>query len=117
MAKVALIFKEGDRFNVKNYHPISLACTVCKVLEQILCQYIIENMETRKIFYAKQHGFHRCLSTVTLLFETVEYFVLAINNKDDIDVIALDFSKAFGRVCHAKLVRKLYDTGLSTKIV
>lgn len=116
MGRVVPIFK-GDRFNVNNYRPISITCTVCKLFEHIICKYITDYTETNKIFYDKQHEFRRCLSTVTQLFETVQYFALAINNKEDINVIALDFSKAFDRVCHAKLVRKLYDTGLSPKIV
>lgn len=117
MGRVVPIFKEGDRFNINNYRPISITCTVCKLLEHIICKYITDYTETNKIFYDKQHEFCRCLSTVTQLFETVQYFALAINNKEGINVIALDFSKAFDRVCHAKLVRKLYDTGLSPKIV
>lgn len=44
-------------------------------------------------------------------------FGLAINNKEQIDVIAIDFSKAFDRVCHTKLIEKLYKLGVNKQIV
>ena len=36
IAKVAPIFKEGDRDNMTNYRPISVLCTVTRVFERLL---------------------------------------------------------------------------------
>ena len=39
-ANVSPIFQKGDKTEPANYHPISLACVLCKVLEHILASNI-----------------------------------------------------------------------------
>lgn len=117
LARVAPIFKAGDRLNVCNYRPISITCTACKVIEHIISKYIFQYIENNNLFYNKQHGFRKGLSTVTQLFESVHAFATAINSKEQVDVIAIDFSKAFDRVCHQKLIQKMLILGIDPAIV
>lgn len=46
------------------------------------------------------------MSTITQLVEVVHEFVLVINERGHIDVIYLDFFKAFDRVSHERLLNK-----------
>ena len=39
--RITPIYKSGDRSSVKNYRPISLLCTISKVLERIIYNAII----------------------------------------------------------------------------
>ena len=48
IARVAPIFKEGEKGDVSNYRPISVLCTVARVFEKLLCnqlhQYLVQHM-------------------------------------------------------------------------
>lgn len=116
VARVVPIFKAGDKLKLSNYRPISITCTVCKLLEHVINKYLVQYAEDN-LFYAKQHGFRRRLSTVTQLFETIQYFADTINQKEQVDVIALDFSKAFDKVCHVKLIQKQKTYGINPMVV
>ena len=54
-----------------------------------------------------QHGFRSNHSTVTNLLEIMNDITLALDNKDNIDLICIDFSKAFDSASHKKLLLKL----------
>lgn len=64
-------------------------------------------MEENAILHSNQHGFRRGLSTVTQLVETLHDLAKGINDQSQIEVVFLDLSKAFYRVCHPKLIQKL----------
>lgn len=106
-AKIIPIHKTGDRNDGANYRPISLTSTVCKTLEHIVSSHIRRHFERYNILNFNQHGFRAGLSTVTQLVEVVHNFATEINNRGQTDVIFLDYSKAFDRVCHSKLINKL----------
>lgn len=116
-ARVVPVFKGGSRFTIENYRPISLTSVCCKVMEHVISKYIFTFLEERKTLYSHQHGFRNGLSTVTQLVETFHDFSLSVNNKEQIDVICIDFSKAFDRIPHKKLLFKLKKIGLCDKIV
>lgn len=117
LARIVPVFKAGERLHIGNYRPISITCTACKIMEHIICKQLVEYIENNNIFYSKQHGFRRRLSTVTQLFETIHSFAEALNCREQVDVIALDLSKAFDRVSHTKLIEKLYGYNINLQII
>ena len=56
-AHVSAVFKKGDRALPNNYRPISLTCILCKVLESLLRDAIINHLSNNKLFSTKQFGF------------------------------------------------------------
>lgn len=62
-------------------------------------------------------GFRSGLSTVTQLVETIDHLCIAVDACMQIDVIFIDFSKAFDRVSHHKLLFKLRDVGISENVL
>ena len=64
-----------------------------------------------------QHGFRKYRSCETQLIETVNNLAKALNNREQVDSILLDFSKAFDKVCHRKLLLKLKHYGISGNIM
>ena len=102
------IFKSGDKSTVKNYRPISLLCNVSKVLEWLIYNKILD-------FYSDsischQFGFYKSISTLQQL---LLYFDDLCSDREQIDSIYLDFSKAFDSVSHTKLLLKLWSVGIT----
>ena len=59
-----------------------------------------------------QHGFLPGKSTVSQLSQVVHQFGKALEKRQQVDVIYLDFSKAFDKVSHCKLLFKLECLGI-----
>ena len=70
-------------------------------------------MSDNNVINHYQHGFVSKKSCFTNLLETFEDWTLAIDEGFGIDVIYLDYSKAFDSVPHFRLIEKLRGYGLS----
>ena len=113
-ALISPLFKGGkkDRYKAENKRPISLTSISCKVLEHILHSNIMKHLENNNILTDLQHGFRKHRSCETQLIKTVNYLAKSMNHGEQIDSILLDFSKAFDKVCHRKLLLKLEYYGI-----
>ena len=88
---------------------MSLTSITCKILENFITDSIQDYMEQNKFFSKCQHGFRRHRSCVTQLLEVLNDLTAFIEDQQDIDIIYLDFSKAFDSVPHRRLKNKLQD--------
>ena len=111
-ANIAPVYKKGDKSNPANYRPISLTCVLCKVLEHIVASSITRHFTHHDILYHLQHGFREKRSCVTQLIMLVNDLVTSVYNKQQVDLILLDFSKAFDKVSHEKVLLKLHNYGV-----
>ena len=67
------------------------------------------NLSTNKIkteLFDIQHGFLARHSTCTELLESTNEWLLKLNSKSSVDVIYIDFRRAFDSVVHSKLLYK-----------
>ena len=72
-AKVTAVFKKGDKSLPSNYRPIRLTTQVCKVLESIVRDCIIEHAKKHKLIKESQHGFVKNRSCLTNVLEFLEF--------------------------------------------
>ena len=70
-------------------------------------------LEINDIINPMQHGFRKGLSCETQLVEAIDDWAYNINSQYQTDVIFLDFSKAFDKVSHTKLLHKLKYYGIT----
>ncbi|XP_072048393.1 uncharacterized protein [Amphiura filiformis] len=111
-ANVVPVFKKGDRNKAENYRPISLTSVTCKLLEHVICSSIMRHLDKHNILNDAQHGFRKRRSCATQLIQTIQDLAKSIESRDQVDVILLDFSKAFDRVPHLRLLHKLKFYGI-----
>ena len=111
-ANVTPLFKKGNRSEPGNYRPVSLTSIPCKLLEHIIHSTIMSHLDEHEYITDKQHGFRRGRSCETQLSLTVNDIAKVLNDKGQMDVIIMDFSKAFDTVPHERLLAKLKHAGI-----
>ena len=112
-ANVTPIHKKGDRTLPSNYRPVSLTSQVCKVMESIVREHLLEHLKRNNILSDRQHGFRQGRSCLTNLLETLESWTKILDDDDGIDVAYLDFRKAFDLVSHQHLLYKMSKYGIT----
>jgi hypothetical protein len=114
-ANVTPIYKKGQKYKAENYRPISLTCVCCKIMEHIITSNIMSHAESSGIFHPLQHGFRKGRSCETQLIEFIDDITNNMEKNKQTDVLIMDFSKAFDKVCHSLLLHKLDFYGVRGK--
>ncbi|KAG6933041.1 hypothetical protein G0U57_020115, partial [Chelydra serpentina] len=107
IANVMPIFKRGSRGDPGNYRPVSLTSVLGKVVETIVKNKIVRHIEEHKLLGKSQHGFCKGKSCLTNLLEFSEGVNKHVDKGDPVDIVYLDFQKAFDKVPHQRLLCKL----------
>uniref|UniRef100_A0A8R1I4H1 Reverse transcriptase domain-containing protein n=2 Tax=Caenorhabditis japonica TaxID=281687 RepID=A0A8R1I4H1_CAEJA len=100
-----------------DFRPISLTSQLCRIYERCLLKKILQHLDTIKFWNNDQHGFRPKKSTVTCMLEAVNDWTESIDEGAQVDVIYLDYAKAFDRVPHDILLAKLVDANLNPNLI
>ena len=73
-------------------------------------------MEKNSLFNESQHSFMKTISCMTQLLETLEEWTDLLDQNFSIDVIYLDFRKAFDTIPHQRLLSKVHAYGRRGKL-
>ena len=116
-SNICPLYKKGSHATAANYRPVSLTSHIVKVFERVLRLRLVRYLESNNLLCSQQHGFrsgHSCLTQLLHHFDDV------LNNfldGNDTDCIYLDYAKAFDKVDHALLIKKMHRYDIHPKII
>ena len=97
-ANIIPLFRKGSRNKSENYRPVSLTSVICKLLERLIKDHMVDFLVKHKLLNSSQHGFLKARSCLTNMLCFLEEITKWIDVGSPVDIIYLDFQKAFDKV-------------------
>jgi len=116
-ANVSPLYKKGSKNKPENYRPVSLTSIVGKMLESIIKDHMTEHLTRFQLIRSTQHGFTKGRSCLTNLLNFFEDVTKEMDVGNAIDLVYLDFSKAFDTVPYMRLFKKLEAHGIEGEVL
>ena len=110
-------FKKGSRNKSENYRPVSLTSVICKLLEKLIKDHMVDFLLRHNLLNPSQHEFPKVKSCLTNTLCFLEEITKWIDEESPVDIIYLDFQKAFDNVPHQRLLLRLKARGIVDGII
>ena len=109
--------KKGSKSLINNYRPVSLTSIVCKILESIIVDKLMDYLTSNNLITNKQYGFMKDRSTSIQLLNLLDKWTKHLdNNREGVDVIYTNFEKTF-KVPHKCLLFKLKKYSICNTVI
>ncbi len=96
---------------------VALTSHIIKIYERVLREIMVKFIEENMILRDQQHGFWSGRSCLTQLLSHFDDVMVGLTKKADTDAIYLDYAKAFDKVDHQLLIKKLRRYGFHDRLI
>jgi hypothetical protein len=94
-----------------------LTFVCCNLMELVVRDTAMTPHQVNKLIGPSQHGFVKGKSCTTTLFEFREKAILTVDKGEAFDVVYLNFAKAFNKVPHQRLLKKMRAHGITGELL
>ena len=116
LQNISPLFKKGSKDDPGNYRPISLTSVPGKMLESIIADDMMSHLEHNKLILDSQHSFRSGRSCLTNLVDFFHDMFSIYDKSRAVDILYLDFRKAFDKVPHKRLMAKVRSLGIIDEV-
>ena len=113
---VVPIHKGKSISDTANYRPISLTSHIIKMFEKVIRRRMVEFIEENELFNQSQHGFRIGRSCISQLLQQYDRILTIVEEGKNVDVVYIDFAKAFDKVDFKVLLEKVASLGIGGKV-
>lgn len=115
-ALISPIHKGGVKSDPANYRPVALTNRLAKIFERVMRKAILNHLEAHNLMDPTHHRFRSGRSTITQLLLYLDIVLSKLEEGVEVDSIYLDFEKAFDKVDHSALLKKIHSINIGGKI-
>ena len=116
ISHITPVYKGGSRHVAKNYRPVALTSHIIKIFEKVIRAALVEFIESNNLMNPNQHGFRAGRSCLSQLLQHQDKITSLLEEGFNVDVIYLDFSKAFDKLDIDITLQKLLKMGVTNKL-
>ena len=88
---ISAIFKKGIKSLAQNYRPVALTCIICKILETLVRDHILEHLLRNDLLSKHQYDFLPKRSTSLQLLKAMDDWTACLECGEEVDIIYTDF--------------------------
>ena len=112
-ARVKMLYKKGEKSNMQNYRPLSMANHIGKIWERLVNDKLVSHLEKNKILSDNQHGFRPFRGTTPNLIQLWERIMSKVETEGGlVELWNYDLQKAFDMLDHSKVLQLLHKSGV-----
>lgn len=111
------IYKNGGKELPKNYRPVALTSHLIKIFEKVVRKGMVTYIEAHNLLNPNQHGFRTGRSCLSQLVRHYDEILQLLEKGKNVDVIYLDFAKAFDKLDFQITLRKIQTMGIGDRIL
>ena len=100
-ANIISLFKKRSRSKSENYRPVGVTSVICKLLERLIKDHLVDFLVKNNCFNPSQHGFLKARSCLTNILCFLEDVIKWVDEGSPVDIIYLDLKKPLTK-CHIK---------------